>query len=445
MTSSQKKRTRLPPSRGKHAPGKGKLKEGESWAGGVAKHIFNPRDTTSRPRIDRRMISRPVLQEAPYDGSKSSKPTTQPAPQHDIRYPLVPATDNYPYWGTVPVPPASFPITNDANPAIPGRYPRQHPSFGPRPNSAVAPNACGSTRRRETVIPRRPVGATYRSRPSQWPVTMEPIPASPPRLRDFSNFGTAAMSKKEKRLGMADPAVWESVSRTLTQQHRLSSLVSPEPSPGPQSDAFDAPSRGSSQRRVLDRFTKDLQTYADATGARGRLPIIPSTATESRNTLHTVDELLPYHNEFQAAGLAVTSAEQSPERRPTRKERLLEISLRCSGGLQLDGKADGPENLSNGRGSGSSTIVPFAEQDGLSHLLVDELPPPKQKKSSPKKVLPWLHKKQQVPPTRLPQVQEDEPSMARPTTPASPSRAQLATPGPSGKKERSPSKRLRTS
>lgn len=438
--SSQKNQASKPsPPKAKQPAGKRKKpKAAESWAGEVARHLFNPKDTASRPRIDRRLISRPILQEAPYDGSKQSKPAAQPASQHGRRYPFVPSAADYPYWGTLPVSPTSFPVTDDANLSMHGRYPRtQHPSFGPfRPGSAMAPNGEGSSiRPRDTVIPRRPVGATYRSRPSQRPPPADQPPASPRQVRDPSGFSTATMSKKDKRLGVADPFVWESVSRTLSQQHRLSLLVTPEKSPHQRSDTFDAPSRTSSQRRVLDRFAKDLQNYADATGARGRLPAIPSTATESRNTLHTVDELLPYHGEFQAAGLAITSAEQtekSPRRDNTREGANSGTSPFRSQGLRLDRRVDDPEDQSDGQGSSASTILHFTEQDDLSHLLVDELPPPKQKKMSPRTGLSWPHRRQQPPPSRLPQVQEDESSMFGPAAPAEPSRAPPAAPRPSG-------------
>ncbi len=155
------------------------------------------------------------------------------------------------------------------------RYPHGDPF-----NNAVVvtPEVNELARLRNTVIPRRPIGASYRSRTVQRPITTKDYSNTPHRIRGLSN---TSLSKKEKRFGMVDPAVWESVTRSLSQQHRLSSLVTPDQSPRPPS--VDGPSRSSSQRKRLDHFTKDLQKYASATGAQGRLLVIPSTATESRS------------------------------------------------------------------------------------------------------------------------------------------------------------------
>lgn len=68
-------------------------------------------------------------------------------------------------------------------------------------------------------------------------------------------------------------------------------------------------SRTSSQKRVLDRFTKGIELYLQAAKTFPRVSLVtsPSISTISAHTIH---DLIPYRSEFQSAGLAVTSAEQ---------------------------------------------------------------------------------------------------------------------------------------
>lgn len=122
-----------------------------------------------------------------------------------------------------------------------------------------------------------------------------------------------------KRFGVADPLAWDVINRSLAQQHRLSSLVgvddaeavpTKEPKESSQSSS-DAVSRTSSQRKALDRFTRELERYADVAGAAGKAPITTPTISDAKASVHTVKPLVPYKDQFLAAGLAVTSTEQS--------------------------------------------------------------------------------------------------------------------------------------
>ncbi|KAI1335643.1 hypothetical protein F5Y15DRAFT_419728 [Xylariaceae sp. FL0016] len=114
---------------------------------------------------------------------------------------------------------------------------------------------------------------------------------------------------KEKRYGIADPATWDAISRALMQQRRLSDFIGIDTSPEPM-ELLDVPSRTSSQRRALRRFERELEKYADVAGAAGRAPVITPTVSESKPSYHTIEPLLPFRDEFRAAGLAVTSSEQ---------------------------------------------------------------------------------------------------------------------------------------
>ncbi|KAI1740048.1 hypothetical protein F4680DRAFT_119868 [Xylaria scruposa] len=121
--------------------------------------------------------------------------------------------------------------------------------------------------------------------------------------------------RREKRFGVADPLAWDVINRSLTQQHRLSSLVgtdNPIALPVKESSKRegDVLSRSSSQRRALNQFARELEKYADVAGAAGKAPVITPTISDSKASIHTVKPLVPYKDEFLAAGLAVTSAEQ---------------------------------------------------------------------------------------------------------------------------------------
>ncbi|KAJ2978515.1 hypothetical protein NUW58_g7467 [Xylaria curta] len=121
---------------------------------------------------------------------------------------------------------------------------------------------------------------------------------------------------REKRFGVADPLAWDVISRSLTQQRRLSSLIGIDnlvvvPAKQSSKQATSIVSRTSSQRRALNRFERELEKYADAAGAAGKAPVITPTMSDSKASIHTVKPLVPYKDEFLAAGLAVTSAEQN--------------------------------------------------------------------------------------------------------------------------------------
>ncbi|TGO56413.1 hypothetical protein BCON_0078g00300 [Botryotinia convoluta] len=79
-----------------------------------------------------------------------------------------------------------------------------------------------------------------------------------------------------------------------------------------QSIASDPSSRSPSQRRALKRFTRDLELYLQiAKQVPKQTPISSAPSNSfSTQTIQTIQEFKPYHAEFQAAGLAVTSLEQ---------------------------------------------------------------------------------------------------------------------------------------
>ncbi|KAI0135068.1 hypothetical protein F4814DRAFT_436862 [Daldinia grandis] len=219
------------------------------------------------------------------------------------------------------------------------------------------------------------------------------------RRRGMSIAARNRGKAREKRFGLADPLVWDAINRSLVQQRQLSTLVIPEEAAVEHFQSSEIPSRTSSQRKALNRFTRQLEKYADTAGAVGKAPVRTPTDSDSKMSYHTVQPLLPYQKEFQAAGLAVTSAEQS--RRPLVKHRSDEKPVDnavkyVQDSVQVDGEFDGQDDaLSEQSDSSSGPYVEFTPAGNP----IEELPSPK---SKPKRgllckgkgsILPWLRKK----------------------------------------------------
>ncbi|KAK8050666.1 hypothetical protein PG994_012396, partial [Apiospora phragmitis] len=200
---------------------------------------------------------------------------------------------------------------------------------------------------------------------------------------------------RQKRFGISDPATWAAIHRALAQQRRLSSLTL--------SDQFDSevlhspsiPSRTSSQRKALRHFTRELEKYAKAAGAAGKLPVITPTESESKPSVHTIKPLLPYRTEFQAAGLAVTSEEQRGKLPAEARAKSSGLNLRKGSkrrnSLSLPAELDGQDDdrCTSSIYSGD-TYIRFTPEDGVSTAMLELMREKEQ--SVQRRPLPWLRK-----------------------------------------------------
>ncbi|KAI1143330.1 hypothetical protein F5Y05DRAFT_149601 [Hypoxylon sp. FL0543] len=240
--------------------------------------------------------------------------------------------------------------------------------------------------------------------------------------RRQKGMSVAARSRgvsREKRYGLADPVVWDAINRTLDQQRRLSTMVIPEEPVVWPIQPSRVPSRTSSQRKALNRFTRQLEKYADVAGAVRNPLIMTPTETESKVSYHTVQPLLPYRRQFQEAGLAVTSAEQSrgSPLRPRRSRELINhLPRNVMAPTQMTAHSDGQGSASSEQFSSSSgSYVVFTAADHP----IEPLPSPKFKSTqkSPSKgkrgILPWLKKK---PPTTEARTYQTKPQQIWPHT-----------------------------
>ncbi len=175
-----------------------------------------------------------------------------------------------------------------------------------------------------------------------------------------------------------------------------------------------SPPRTDSEARALQSFTQGLQQHYRATYDQ---PIVDRTRSPSVaptiGSAHTVQELLTFRAELQAAGLAVTSTDQKdpnrPRKRPSQRRyvptsqqpgaRKYSVAqpthshLAAPSGVELNS----PRTRSPGNGPSS-----LSKQSNVLDINMEDSPsPPNPNKKSismprekpvPKKILPWLKK-----------------------------------------------------
>lgn len=194
-----------------------------------------------------------------------------------------------------------------------------------------------------------------------------------------------------------DPSVENSLHRNLSQQNRLSCIVTPGKDKSRQVSA--TPPSDNRQRRTLSRFTKELERYCVAASTNGRAPLPPSTPTvsESPTTLDTVTELLPYHKQFKVAGLAVTSREQMPQISESVHPQLPERHIgRVKGinvsAVQIDGSSVTPSEQASAAPGQAARVVSDKQKTGSSVTRPTTQATQPQPTPISKPLLPWLLK-----------------------------------------------------
>lgn len=203
---------------------------------------------------------------------------------------------------------------------------RSVPSSERQPEYAHVGSLDGSSSMELTKFPRNNAKrhASYVARAP--PTSHSARPIADPRQQGRSASSRAMADNRPAALG---PLAEESLSRGLSQQDCLSCLMSPtksKPLPNPAPE----PAQTRDQSRTLARFTKQLEKYSAAVNSNGKpqLPRSTPTVSDSPTTLDTVTELLPYHRQFKAAGLAVTSREQMPGIPESTHQRRLAVNNR---------------------------------------------------------------------------------------------------------------------
>ncbi|WKT38836.1 hypothetical protein QSH57_000655 [Fusarium oxysporum f. sp. vasinfectum] len=229
--------------------------------------------------------------------------------------------------------------------------------------------------------PKKVSHSTLRGQLSETEADAGPAPLHSHATDVFSNNSVA-----QGRQNVNDELV-EAISRNIAQQLHMLSIKDTtvrgrsdtQQQLSRTSDSLENESRTSSQREALNRFTQELQRYAEQSGAKGNLPIPTPTPPRSSTSLHTIAALLPFRSEFKAAGLAITSKDQkkrSSHRSPVGKHRVMMNQVPRSHVeqqhlLQIDGNAGCPS---------SSTQIPFPvskDMGEFSYAMVDQPKPHK--------------------------------------------------------------------
>ncbi|KAF5537129.1 hypothetical protein FNAPI_11508 [Fusarium napiforme] len=216
--------------------------------------------------------------------------------------------------------------------------------------------------------PRKVSRSTFKGHLSEMEADACPAPLHSHAADVFSN---SSVAKGHQNIN--DELV-EAISRTIAQQLQMLSInnTSVHGQSGIQrprsrtSDSLENEPRTPSQREALNRFTQELQRYAEQAGAKGKLPIPTPTPPRSCTSLHTIAALLPFRSEFKAAGLAITSKDQkkrSSHRSPVGKHRAIMNQAPPSRVeqqhiLQMDGNAGRPKSLNEKALTGPTAKLP---------------------------------------------------------------------------------------
>jgi hypothetical protein len=308
----------------------------------------------------------------------STQESRNPARGTDTHYSLMQVSEfvDNPYWGSIQPSP-----TRNPQASVPSQF-----------RNGTTPDESTHGRTMEGVQPwlaREKTG----NRPLQRAI--RPVDGSKP-LGPLHYRGR----DREKRYGLSDPAVWNAMNRTLVQQRRLSRIAPPDKTVPLAAVSAGKPSRSPSRHQMLNRFSRQLQKYADVVGVSGQVPVMTPSLSNSRASVHTVKVLLPYHKEFRTAGLAVTSAEQDQKSshkayggQSLRDHPIRESICRPING-SIVGYEDGIEQHSS---SSTGTIIQFASSNDLSLALL-EVPPqncrhrPRWKSRELRCRFPWLRR-----------------------------------------------------
>ncbi|KAL3417839.1 hypothetical protein PVAG01_10849 [Phlyctema vagabunda] len=157
------------------------------------------------------------------------------------------------------------------------------------------------------------------------------------------------------------------------------------------------PVRDSKDQKKLNGYIKELELYIQASKALPNRRLVPSYSptTQSSRTvasIHTIQALKPYQNQFESAGLAVTSADQlrlphlpslslSTPPTPPKDQKWRQLSALDSPRSDQD-RTDNQQKLETGSASSGRT-------DGASD-------PNRTQQPSPRKSLPWLKKRDSI-------------------------------------------------
>ncbi|KAK0729002.1 hypothetical protein B0T21DRAFT_452478 [Apiosordaria backusii] len=250
----------------------------------------------------------------------------------------------------------------------------------------------------------RTVEPSIKRRPAQTPPGQPRYSVSP------KTHHRRKPSVNDKLAAPVNPEHRGSLRRSLIQQRRLSALVPPDAEAAPTTTAVPqkelpnlskTPVTGAkaetgttnkpkseprASERTLDKFARELEEFARSTQAFERIPASLSTPTTTQThvSVRTVQEFLPYRQQFQEAGLAVTSVEQkAPEKKGRRHPP--QSKPGDSHGKPLGSNDPAPGASSSGtKESSSGTVIHKPRRDPMTLSVADETPEIQEDKAAEK-------------------------------------------------------------
>ncbi|KAK3383345.1 hypothetical protein B0T24DRAFT_45446 [Lasiosphaeria ovina] len=262
-----------------------------------------------------------------------------------------------PYWGTLPSSPVKSPPKQGARDTqqrleesqdIPARQ----QSIKRRPEPIVPGSA------RYSVFPRPPS------------VDSQLMPAG----LVHSESARRSLSQ-QRRLSYLVPSEAKPIAHepSTAEQERCSSPLAPTSGEDPpyQTEVTPCPSAPRLRTTTLSKFTRELEEFAKSAGVSGRLRDPAPPVVEAHASVRTVQELLPYRQQFQEAGLAVTSTDQRPP-----KAGGFGSHSGASGDerLRFDGSASATKGLSaSSNESSNDTVIHHRQYGPMSLVLTGQL------------------------------------------------------------------------
>ncbi|TAQ88424.1 hypothetical protein B7494_g3284 [Chlorociboria aeruginascens] len=228
-------------------------------------------------------------------------------------------------------------------------------------------------------------------------VTPEKPVCQPSTSKTPTNSRRSNGSQKQGSQAWGNPRFWEAIDPNILP---LGDPGSSSIDSTVRTSLSEAPSRTRSQRRALRRFTKELELYIQALGSMPKQSVVASPPSSIDDSTHTIQELKPYKEEFQSAGLAITSADQRREFRkppadlppppPTPPKDEKWKKSQSSDLRKKPAKNVEPHSLGNSTSS-DGTIIVFTPPHEKTQTK------PVSSKTPTKKSLPWLQKTESFP------------------------------------------------
>ncbi|KAK4227491.1 hypothetical protein QBC38DRAFT_322046, partial [Podospora fimiseda] len=122
---------------------------------------------------------------------------------------------------------------------------------------------------------------------------------------------------QQRRLSALVPANNQPTSTEKDTAQRLLPAISGVEPLGENAGAFKEETKNHprSSERTLDKFARELEEFARSPEAFSKSPASTPTTVQTHTSICTVQEFIPYRQQFQEAGLAVTSLDQRAQKK----------------------------------------------------------------------------------------------------------------------------------